>query len=202
MKGLHVNDSDDGFDYEAFDRQALEEWHAERRGHAQKQWRAKIPAAQARPGGLDPRVLVWVDQLAAGTAGNLVLLGPVGTGKTWHAWHGIDAAYTRGWHGIARFYSAYQWKRHTTPRLDTEEMHRAATADALILDDPGALRVGEWDKEHLLGVIDERWNEGLPTVVTSNSASLAEMLGPRAASRMADGATVITLDGPDRRTTR
>ncbi len=192
----------DDFDYEALDREVLADWHAERRGQAQNRWREKIPKAQRHTGTLDPRVSTWVDELAAGTASNLILLGLIGVGKTWHAWHGVDAAYTRGWHGIARFYSAYQWKRHTTPRLDVEEMHRASTADVLILDDPGALRVGEWDKEHLLGVIDERWNEDRPTVVTSNAASLADTLGPRAASRMADGATVITLEGPDRRANR
>lgn len=184
------------------DREALEEWHAERRGHAQRRWRNKVPAAQRNQGRLDPRVLAWVDQLVAGRAGNLVLLGPVGVGKTWHTWHAIDAAFTRGWNGSARFYSAYAWKRFTTPRPDMDEIHLATAADVLILDDPGALRVGEWDKEHLLGVVDERWNHGRPSVLTSNATTLGDMLGARTASRLSDDATVITLSGPDKRTPR
>lgn len=190
------------FDYDEDHRQSLAEWEAERRGNAQRAWRNRVPDVQRKRGPLDPRVSGWVDELVHGTAGPLILLGPIGVGKTWHAWHGIDAAYTRGWNGTVRFYSAYQWKRITTPRPDMDEVALATEADVLVWDDPGALRVGEWDKEHLLGVLDERWNGGRPTVLTSNAASLGDMLGGRSASRLSDDATVITLAGTDKRKPR
>lgn len=191
------------FDYDDHDRRTLADWHADRRAHAQQRWRDRIPPAQQARHALDPRVEAWVDQLAAGTAGNLILIGPVGTGKTWHTWHAVDAAYTRGWSGAARFYSAYTWKNITSPpEVDHAEIARAVQCDLLILDDPGALRVGEWDKENLLGIADERWNHHRPTVLTSNAASLADMLGARAASRFAHGTTVVALTGPDRRSSR
>jgi DNA replication protein DnaC len=109
---------------------------------------------------------------------------------------------TAGWFGAARFYGAYAWKRVVGPPLDPAEVAAASVADVLVLDDPGAHRLGEWDLEHLLGVVDERWNHRRPTVFTSNAPKLSTLFGERIASRLADGATVVTLVGADRRRSR
>lgn len=194
--------TDDRDDREDRQRKAYEEWVRERREVALRRWREQIPAAQRATGDLDPRVATWADRLAAGKAANLVLLGPVGTGKTWHAWHAVERAMEAGWFGTALFYSAYAWKRLTGPPLDAAEISKAAAADVLVLDDPGAHRLGEWDLEHLLGVADERWNHGRPTVFTSNAPKLGDLFGERIASRLADGATALVLDGNDRRRNR
>jgi len=186
-------------DREEWQRKAFEEWLAERQATALRRWREQIPTAQRAPGVMDRRVSAWANQLVSGEAANLVLLGPVGTGKTWHAWHAVESAMQAGWFGTALFFAAYAWKRVTGPPLDHAKIADAAAADVLVLDDPGAHRLGEWDLEHLLGVIDERWNHRRPTVFTTNAPKLGELFGDRIASRIADGATVVVLDGPDRR---
>lgn len=186
-------------DREEWQRKAFQEWLAERQSVALRRWRDQMPAAQRAAGVMDPRVAAWSQRLVSGEAANLVLLGPVGTGKTWHAWHAIEAAMQAGWFGTALFYAAYAWKRVTGPPLDVAKVQAAAAADVLVLDDPGAHRLGEWDLEHLLGVIDERWNHRRPTVFTTNAPKLGELFGERIASRIADGATVVVLTGADRR---
>lgn len=188
-----------GEDRDAQQAAAAAEWRAERRMIALRRWCDQIPAAQQSHGKLLPVVADWATKLAAGSQGNLVMLGEVGTGKTWHAWHAVRHAYEAGWVGTASFYSAYAWKRVIGPPLDTEQITTAATADLLVLDDPGAHRLGEWDLENLLGVIDERWNNQRPTIFTSNASKLHELFGPRISSRIADGATVVTFEGKDRR---
>lgn len=189
-------------DREEWQRKAFEEWVAERQAATLRRWRDQMPAAQRAEGELHPTVAAWAAKLAAGEAANLVLLGPVGTGKTWHAWHAIEHAMLAGWFGTALFYAAYAWKRVTGPPLDVAEIGKAAAADVLVLDDPGAHRLGEWDLEHLLGVVDERWNHQRPTVFTTNAPKLGALFGDRIASRVADGATVVVLDGTDRRRSR
>lgn len=186
-------------DREERQRKAFQEWLAERQAAALRSWREQIPAAQRTPGVMDQRVEAWARKLASGHAANLVMLGPVGTGKTWHAWHAVERAMEAGWFGTALFYAAYAWKRVIGPPLDVAEVQKAAAADVLVLDDPGAHRLGEWDLEHLLGVIDDRWNHKRPTVFTTNAPKLGELFGERIASRIADGSTVVVLDGDDRR---
>jgi len=191
-----------GDDRDAQQAAAAAEWEAERRAIALRRWCEQIPAAQQADGPLKPIVADWVDKLSAGAAGNLLLLGEVGTGKTWHAWHTVRHAYEAGWFGTARFYSAHTWKRVIGPPLDTEQLTAAAGLDLLVLDDPGAHRLGEWDLENLLGVIDERWNNQRPTIFTSNASNVRDLFGPRITSRIADGATVVTFEGDDLRRAR
>jgi DNA replication protein DnaC len=191
-----------GEDRDAQQAAAAAEWQAERQAIALRRWCEQIPAAQQTPGVLLPAVVDWVKKLTAGDTENLVMLGDVGTGKTWHAWHSIRHAYEAGWYGTAQFYSAYAWKRVVGPPLDADQIAAAATVDLLVLDDPGAHRLGEWDLENLLGVIDERWNNQRPTIFTSNASKLHELFGPRITSRIADGATVVTFEGKDLRRAR
>lgn len=191
-----------GEDRDAQQAAAAAEWVIERRAIALRRWCEQIPAAQKNEGTLKPAVADWVKKLTVGAPGNLLLLGEVGTGKTWHAWHTVRLAYKAGWFGKARFYSAHTWKRVIGPPLDTEQLTAAANLDLLVLDDPGAHRLGEWDLENLLGVIDERWNNQRPTVFTSNASKVNELFGPRITSRIADGATVVTFEGDDLRRAR
>jgi DNA replication protein DnaC len=181
---------------------AAAEWETERQAIALRRWCEQIPAKQRAEYPLNPAVAEWVSKLVAGDTGNLVMLGGTGTTKTWNAWHAVRHALQAGWFGTARFFSAYAWKRVIGPPLDTEEITAAATVDLLVLDDPGAHRLGEWDLENLLGVIDERWNNERPTIFTSNAFKLHELFGPRITSRIGDGATIVTFEGDDLRRAR
>lgn len=69
----------------------------------------------------------------------------------------------------------------------------------LILDDLGALRLGDWDLEYLYFIADERWRHCRPTVIISNEGGLRAMLGDRTASRFAQDALLIEIKPGDPR---
>ena len=69
----------------------------------------------------------------------------------------------------------------------------------LVLDDFGSGRINELQRECLLGVVDERWANGRPIIVTFNAESLRDMVGERIASRLAHGVTAVAFAGDDRR---
>lgn len=178
------------------------EWLAERRAHRVSLIRQQRPQRLREPGNLPPVVAAWGDRLVAGTAGNLLLGGPTGSGKTWAAWEVLERAVAAGYEGRVLVASSKKWRDTIAPPVDRTGLDEMAAAGVLVLDDLGAGRINEWEKECLLGVIDERWAAGRPIVTTSNAASLRETLGERIASRLADGATVVILDGADRRRSR
>lgn len=131
---------------------------------------------------------------------NLVLLGPVGTGKT-----GSGLALLRpGWieHGReVAFWPVVDLLRGLRPDGGVD-LDRLMRVDVLFLDDLGAERPTEWTAEQLYALVNRRWLEERPTVVSSNlePGALAEAVGERMFSRLVgDGATVVRLAGKDRR---
>lgn len=148
---------------------------------------------------------------AAPRGHNLVLYGPVGTGKTGIAHATLRSLVDLGHHGTftatrdllddAR--DAYRDNRRPT-LLD-----RAATTPVLVLDDLGAERSTPWAVEQLAGIIDRRHAHQLPTITTSNhdpDQLLRRLAGTtdavdaqRLVSRLVDDAELIRLDGHDRR---
>lgn len=178
------------------------EWLAERRAHRVSLIRQQRPQRLREPGDLHPAVAAWGDRLVAGAAGNLLLGGPTGSGKTWAAWEVLERAVAAGYEGRVLVASSKRWRDTIAPPVDRPGLDEMAAAGVLVLDDLGAGRINEWEKECLLGVIDERWSASRPIVTTSNAESLRETLGERIASRLADGATVVMLDGADRRRSR
>lgn len=178
------------------------EWLADRRAHRVSLIRQQRPPRLREPGDLHPEVAAWGDRLVAGTAGNLLLGGPTGSGKTWAAWEALERAVAAGYEGHIVFASSKKWRDTIAPPVNRPALDEMAAAGVLVLDDLGAGRINEWEKECLLGVIDERWAANRPVVTTSNAESLRVTLGERIASRLADGATVVILDGEDRRRSR
>jgi DNA replication protein DnaC len=73
-------------------------------------------------------------------------------------------------------------------------------SELLVLDDLGAERETAWSASVLFMLLDRRYREFKPTVVSSNlmPAEISDRMGDRVASRLAAGAGVL-LDGPDRR---
>ena len=142
-----------------------------------------------------------------GTAGNLVVTGNTGTGKSWSAWRIGEELLRGGYRGRVEVTTAYQIKRLATPPADFAEIDRLASADLLVLDDLGAVRVSDWDADHLYALVDDRWAHERRTIVIANATAPAEpnksllqsLLGERVASRIADGVTVVKLAGRDRR---
>lgn len=179
---------------------ATELWRSERRERLLANLLGQRPAAFAADGALDRRLSRWAASLAQGGAQNLILTGPVGTGKTWSVWHAAEVAVRAGYEELIAVVPAAKFRRIVAPATaDVAEFERIAAAGLLVLDDVGSIRLSEWDMDHLAEVTDARWSANLPTVITSNKTDLASLLGPRISSRLAHNALVVELDGSDRR---
>jgi DNA replication protein DnaC len=175
-------------------------WLADRRVRLVANLLAQRPPAFDADGVLDTRLGNWAIDLAEGKPRNLIITGPVGTGKTWSVWHAAEFAVRCGYEGLVAVCPAARLRRIIAPATaDPGEFTRLAAAGVLALDDLGSIRLSEWDIDHLAEIADTRWSQRLPTVVTSNVTDLAALLGPRISSRLADNALVVELAGPDRR---
>ena len=151
-------------------------------------------------------------------AEGLYLAGPVGTGKTHAAWMAFapgawppasmprdsDVSETYG-----TSFSATVVFSRMTDLLDDFRPGEASVsrvrdcqgADLLVIDDLGAEKPSEWTQERLYSVVDHRYANRLPLIVTGNlpPAKLAEQTGDRVASRLAQMCRVVPMTGPDRR---
>jgi len=175
-------------------------WLADRRERLVANLLANRPAEMAAPGELDPRIAEWARKLAAGCKQNLILAGPVGTGKTWAVWKAAEQAVRAGYEHLVIITAASRLRRIIAPSTaDPAEFQRCLTAGLLAVDDLGTTRLSEWDMDHLGELVDARWGAQLPTVITSNKTDLASMLGPRISSRLGHNALIVPMDGPDRR---
>lgn len=85
-------------------------------------------------------------------------------------------------------------KKHVADRI-------LESRQLLIIDDLGAEKPSEWVAETLYRIINHRYEHELPVVITSNLSldQLAQRLGDRTASRLAELCEVIELTGRDRR---
>ena len=70
-----------------------------------------------------------------------------------------------------------------------------------MIDDIGAEKASEWTAERLYTIVDHRYANCLPLMVTSNlpPSKLTEQTGERTASRLAEMCQVVAMTGTDRR---
>lgn len=131
---------------------------------------------------------------------NLVLLGPVGVGKT-HAAVAIARRRHFEYGQLVRFAPVVELLDAMRPNGDAEFVTNCDHAQLLILDDLGVERATEWTMERLYLLVNRRWLSERPTIVTSNLGpeALLEAIGPRMYSRLAHGATALMMTGEDRR---
>lgn len=71
-------------------------------------------------------------------------------------------------------------------RSETETMRRFMSAGLLVLDDLGTEKNTEWTEEKLFEIIDYRYNEYLPTIITTNCTpeELKKHVGDRTFDRL------------------
>lgn len=156
-----------------------------------------------------PQVLGWIDRFMADptTTPSLLMLGPVGTGKSHQAYGALRAIVI----GTARRRVRPTWRVTTHPSFNAEmrpqrddehlrKFDEYLAADLLVLDDLGAGLTTDWTGDTLYRVVDGRWANRRPTIATSNLLPdvLRETVGDRIASRLAHG-VVVALTGSDRR---
>jgi hypothetical protein len=129
---------------------------------------------------------------------NLILAGPVGTGKTY-------AGYALGNHLIQANKTVEAWTVHDLlealrPSGDTAPW--VAKVDVLLVDDLGAGQPTEWAVETMTAILDERLREERRTIVTTNltEPQITAAWGDRFMDRLRHRSTVVVCQGQSRRT--
>lgn len=160
---------------------------------------ARRPPVFAARGWLNTDVHAWLEGMVRGENRTLLIGGKTGTGKSWSLWKSVETLLANGWRGRWEILNATEFHTLIAPPVDEVRLDRVRRCEFLALDDIGAWRISDWTAEHLYGVIDYRWSQRLPVVITSNVADIDELLGARLTSRLSDGLASVILDGDDRR---
>lgn len=136
----------------------------------------------------------WID---TGMNANVILLGPTGVGKTHTAAALARCAFDAG--STVRLCSTEELLHGLRPGGGMR--WRPERVDVLVLDDLGVEKPTDWSGATLDGIIDRRWKDARPTIVTSNLAPdvIEQHVGPRLWSRLYDGAVRHRVVGDDRR---
>lgn len=142
---------------------------------------------------------------------NLILFGDIGVGKTHAAIAScrrrFECSYTATpeieFVPVSELLDRLDWRRPDS----AEYLDWACRVPMLVLDDFGTQRTNEWVGERLYVIVNRRWLERRPVVVTTNleprgDDSLEASIGPRTYSRLADSAIALALGGDDRRRAR
>ncbi|MEU3603753.1 ATP-binding protein [Streptomyces sp. NPDC006798] len=191
------------------------EYHRRNRAEwALQRWATATPPRYQKADAVHPAIAAWADRAATdpATAGNLLLTGTTGTGKTHQAYGALRR--------IAAAGSTHPYEIRATTAADmygllrpkgsdrgTEaELARLTRVPLLLLDDLGSAKASEWVEEITYRLVNERYNACRPTIYTSNlparadrGPDLATALGDRIVSRLSEDTTVVAITGTDRR---
>lgn len=187
--------------------------HRQRVQLAMSRWETAAPYRYRKSTATHPEVVAWAVRAANDirTAGFLLLTGTFGTGKTHQAYgalrHIAEAGPKRFELIATTAPDMYGTLRPSGVTGGPEaELRRLVRVPLLLLDDLGTEKISEWTEEATYRLLNERYNECLPLIVTSNyparqtkGVDLADRLGERIASRLAEMTTVVEMNGPDRR---
>jgi DNA replication protein DnaC len=192
--------------------------------HRSEAWMRLVPARfrNARVDDFDDAARGDLEAWAEKPDRNLLLVGPVGTGKT----HAAFAVIRRVFHKTrvaAEFWPMVDLLDALRPGGDSGTdpqgrgvLERVRDAHLLILDDIGSERPTDWTAERAYSVLNRRWMDERPTVMTSNltpsargagdrekeavGPTLEDALGARLFSRViGSDALVLQLGGGDKR---
>jgi DNA replication protein DnaC len=181
-------------------------------------WSFDTYPADARGRAAVKRAMSWIypeddSTVNAGYTNNLLIVGPVGSGKTGLAWSVmrhlfIDDYSTVDFVNVRQLLADIRrsFGDHDAP----DPLAGLATVQILVLDDLGAERPTDWALETVATLIEDRYQRDLDaqTIVTSNytPSQLADRLGrddpvigQRIVSRLVESCTQIRLEGADRR---
>lgn len=171
-----------------------------------------LPAAYINATADHPESVSWLAEQRAraekdyplGPQG-LLLTGLPGRGKTWQMF-GVGRSlaadgYRVVWENAARLIDSLKPGRIRDCPAGMDDLYRA---DLLLLDDLSAHRHTPFAEAVLDDLIDYRWSEQRPCIITTNipSGKLGEALGLRIASRLSGMCKPVHIDGPDRRRPR
>jgi DNA replication protein DnaC len=158
----------------------------------------------------------WLNALdGKGAKPWLVLVGNVGTGKSHLAAACVRAALEAGKRSYFRVWGDYLKRLQLSwgggDEREADIIEELADGWLVAIDDLDKRRGTEWGREMLFSVINSRYNNRLPTVLTLNTAlteldavapgrlALESLLGAATLDRIFELATVVEFDGPSYR---
>lgn len=146
----------------------------------------------------------YADNLTLMTTHGLCIVGPVGTGKTHLAVSVLKTALAKGI--PATFVSVPRLLEEVRRSYDDREAdqrlaEKVRETRLVVLDDLGAEKPTGWTWEQMYLLINERYEQMLPTIVTTNCgpAELAKRVGERVADRLKEMCEVVICGGPSKR---
>jgi DNA replication protein DnaC len=136
--------------------------------------------------------------------------GPSGTGKTTLAMLvakvAMEAGHTVAIYSMPRLLSELRTTYRDDAEIqDVELLDRLANVELLVIDDLGTERRNDWVLEQLYVIINARYEEERPLVVTTNVIEpdeLAAQVTPRVLSRLEEMCEMLPLWGKDARAFR
>ena len=134
----------------------------------------------------------------------LFLSGPTGTGKTHLAVAVLQESLLKGHSGLFVTMPDFldEIKSSFAPGAEKSDiMNEAKKTSLLVLDDVGTEKLTDFVAEQMFTLINHRYVNKLPTIITSNLdiSALADRIGPRVSSRLREMCSGITLNGADYR---
>lgn len=150
-------------------------------------------------------VATWLASNPCRTGQNLVIQGPVGTGKTGAAIGALRELHFSG--ATVRYWFLPdlmdQLRSEEFERSNAVTMSHLLDCDVLLLDDAGKERNSRYVEERMLVIVNGRYTRNTPTILTSNIGDGWESyLGPAAASRINENVQTIKATGADLRKAR
>src|SRR5690606_3291147 len=134
----------------------------------------------------------------------LVLVGPVGCGKTHLAVATARASIEADLHTV-EFVSANELvERHRASGFDRAVLEDFAQTALLILDDLGQTRATDYTRDTIYTLLDTRYTAQRPTIISTNldGSKLATLYGDALVSRLYDAAVWTALTATDYRAER
>lgn len=135
---------------------------------------------------------------------NLVLLGPVGVGKTHAAFAAVKADWLDRGLGVL-FHPVVELLDSLRPGGPEHAWDELVSIERLLVDDLGTEKATDWTAERFGAMVNRRWLEERPVIATSNlepgpGGELETALGERTYSRLVGSdAVVLRMTGKDRR---
>ncbi len=151
-------------------------------------------------------VRVYIGELEERSGAGLMLLGPVGTGKTRTMCTVGQAAIERGMStlyataGEAVRLIRSSWRKDST-RSEPDAWARLIDPDLLLLDEIGLGYASDGERMILGELIDARYRNAQRTLLATNctASELTDYIGERAFDRLAQTCQALVFDGPSHR---
>ena len=131
---------------------------------------------------------------------NLIAFGPTGPGKTALAVAALRPSYWDRGASFA-FWPVTELVDAIKPGGAFADVSPLGNVSVLVLDDFAAERSTDWWAMQLYTVVNRRWLNELPTIVTTNlnPRAMEKAIDPRTYSRLYGGSLVFEVSGRDRR---